>query len=258
VAESSALPKNQPLVADLRDGQSIKLVGGGGVGGIVARYAIIYLAHLTGKLNRAARFVIIDGDEFEAKNLARMMYAEGNKAAVLRDEMLEFAADSSLTIAAVEEFVTPDNIARLLRDDDIILLAVDNHATRKLVNDHCDQQLSRFCLISGGNDGIGEQPDGRLLRGTRGNCQIFARGQLNTPSLAWHHPEIADPQDRLPTDLNCTEILVSQPQNLLANLAAASAILNALWLYLCGSMHYSEAAFDIADAVMRPVYAQPK
>jgi molybdopterin/thiamine biosynthesis adenylyltransferase len=253
MAEASPLAKNAPLVADLADGQSIKLIGGGGVGGIVARYAIVYLVHLLEKLKRSGRFVIIDGDQFEAKNRARMMYTEGSKAAVLRDEMLEFVADSSLTIAAIEQFVTPENIRQLLHESDIILLAVDNHATRKLVNDFCDQHLEQFCLISGGNDGIGEQPDGRFLRGTRGNCQVFTRGKLNSPSLSRYHPEIADPADHLPTELDCTEILASQPQNLLANLAAASAILNALWLYLSDSLHYSEVVFDIADAAMRPV-----
>src|SRR5262249_47788226 len=147
MAEASPLTKDAPLIADITDGQSIKLIGGGGVGGIVARYAIIYLVHLLEKLKRSGRFVIIDGDQFEAKNRARMMYTDGSKSAVLRDEMLAFAADSSLAIAAVEQYVTPENIRQLLHEGDIILLAVDNHATRKLVNDFCDQHLERFCLI---------------------------------------------------------------------------------------------------------------
>ena len=157
MAETSPVANNQPLVASLTDGQSIKLIGGGGVGGIVARYGIVYLVHLARQLDRSARFVIIDGDEFEARNAARMLYTEGNKAAVLRDEMLDFAADSPVTIAAIEEFVTPDNVGRLLHDDDVILLAVDNtfmspyfqrpielgadvvvHSTTKYLNGHSD------------------------------------------------------------------------------------------------------------------------
>jgi hypothetical protein len=257
VAETSSIARNEPLVANLVDGQSIKLIGVGGTGGIVARYGCVFLMHLAEKLKRSARFVIIDGDQFESKNRSRMTHTEGSKAAVVCDELLDFAADSRLTIAAVEQYVTPENIAQLLHNGDIILLAVDNHATRKLVNDFCAKHLKQFCLISGGNDGIGDQPDGRRLRGSRGNCQIFARGQRNSPSLTQFHPEIADPSDQLPTDLNCTQILASQPQNLLANLAAASAILNALWIYLCDQLHYSEVAFDIADAVMRPIPLPP-
>jgi len=33
--------------------------------------------------------------------------------------------------------------------EDLVLLAVDNHATRKLVSDHC-ARLDNVCLISGG------------------------------------------------------------------------------------------------------------
>jgi hypothetical protein len=47
------------------------------------------------------------------------------------------------------------------------------------------------------------------------------------------------------------------PQILFANLMTASAILNAVWLYLCGALHYSELCFDIADGVMRPLPLPP-
>ena len=30
-------------------------------------------------------------------------------------------------------------------------------------------------------------------------------------------------------------------------------MLNALWLYACDALHYSEAAFDIAEARMQPL-----
>jgi len=43
------------------------------------------------------------------------------------------------------------------------------------------------------------------------------------------------------------------PQVLFTNLAVASAMLNTLWLYLCGALHYSELALDIAEGLMRPV-----
>ena len=66
-------------------------------------------------------------------------------------------------------------------------------------------------------------------------------------------PEIENPADRLPTDLSCTELVASVPQILFANLAVASAMLNTLWLHLCGELHYGELAFDIADGLSRPV-----
>ncbi len=251
---------NAPIAVSpvLAEGETIKLVGAGGVGGVVARYGVLFVRSLCDKQGTSARWVIIDGDAFEDRNRNRMLFrALGKKAEVLRDELLTFVADSRLTLMAINEHVTHENIARLMHDGDIIILAVDNNATRKLVSDYCDTRLQRFCLISGGNDGVGPDPSGRVLRGTYGNCQVFLRGTLESPSLTRYHPEIEHPDDRLPSDLHCTEAAVSQPQILFANLAAASAMLNALWLYLAGALHYSELAFDIADGLMRPIPLAP-
>jgi hypothetical protein len=180
--------------------------------------------------------------------------AYGNKASVIRQELLPRFEDSSLSLVTVEEFVTPENIGRLILEGDVVLLAVDNHATRKLVNDHC-ATLGTVTLFSGGNDGVGADSSGTVRRGTFGNVQIYARqnGHDATFPLTRYHPEIESPEDRLPTDINCTELVATVPQILFANLAVASAILNAMWLYLCNALHYGELAFDLADGVMNPV-----
>ena len=255
--------KDRPLEPALRAGQSVKLIGLGGVGSIAARYASVFLAALARLGGGHTRLVLIDGDTFEPRNATRMLFARaGNKAAVLRDELVERFAESALTIDAIEEFVTADNVARLVHDGDIVLLAVDNHATRKLVSDFCSGEgggsgLANVCLISAGNDGIGRDSSGRARRGTFGNCQIHLRrgGEELAPSLARHHPEIRDPTDRSPAEKDCVEILETVPQNLFANLTAAATMLNTLWLHLCGgdALHYGEIVFDIADGLMRPV-----
>ena len=121
------------------------------------------------------------------------------------------------------------------------------------MSDHCSR-LESVCLISGGNDGVGPDGSGRMLRGTYGNCQVFARraGADVSPPLTRYHPEIQEPADHLPTDVSCTEMVAKVPQILFTNLMTASAMLDALWLYLCGALHYSELSFDIADGLMRP------
>ena len=43
------------------------------------------------------------------------------------------------------------------------------------------------------------------------------------------------------------------PQILFANLATASAMLNAFFLHTCRHLDYPELCFDIADGLMRPV-----
>src|SRR5688572_32745547 len=107
---ASAIPQGQLLRPELPEDCSVKIIGLGGVGGIVARYGAIFLA----SLGRNARMVLMDGDAFEPSNASRMYFgACGNKAAVIRDELLPRFADSCLSVIAIEEFVTAESIGRL-------------------------------------------------------------------------------------------------------------------------------------------------
>jgi molybdopterin/thiamine biosynthesis adenylyltransferase len=230
---------------------------------------------------------MVDGDVFDETNSTRMLFSSfGNKATVVCDDLQEQVRPEFLTLVPVDEFVETDNLPRLIQEGDIVLLAVDNHATRKLVSDFCATERRKVCLISGGNDGVEEGKTGRedgeseggehgggdevgadtteggarrgvrhALRGTYGNVQLFVRrdGEDRSPSLTRFHPEIAEPADHLPTDASCGEVMLRVPQLLFTNLATASAMLNAFWLYLCGASHYSELCFDICDGLMRPI-----
>lgn len=240
------------LVPRLGELPDVKLIGVGGVGCSLARYGALYLA----SLDADTRLVLVDGDSFEASNAARMFFGrDENKAAVVRQELLAHFADTRLTIEAIEEYVNPGNIEDLIREGDAVLLAVDNHATRKLVSDFCASRREDVCLISGGNDGVGKDSAGRELRGTAGNCQIYIRrgGADVTPSLTEFHGEIETPQDRRPDDQqDCIGMLETTPQIAFTNLTVAVTMLNTFWLYLCGVLHYPELTFDIAEGLMRP------
>jgi hypothetical protein len=238
-------------------GICVKIVGLGGVGNIVARYAAMFLASAA---QDGAKLVLIDGDGFEEGNASRMFFRSvGNKAAVLLAELRDYLADSNLTLLAVEDYVTPENIARLIQEGDVVILAVDNHRTRKLVSDFIATQRSDACLISAGNDPSGPDSTGTIRRGTYGNCQVYIRKasrDLTYPLTIWH-PEIDDPADQLPGDTSCIEAVRSTPQILFANLMAACSALCALHRYLAVGTNFDEVAFDIADAVMRPVPFAP-
>jgi molybdopterin/thiamine biosynthesis adenylyltransferase len=177
--------------------------------------------------------------------------SHGNKATVVRGELIDQFSDTSLSIVAIEEFVKPDNIDKLIQEDDIIIMAVDNLATRKIINGHVSK-LNSITLVSAGNDGVEPNEDPPQF-GTYGNCQYYVRqnGEDLGPSLTTYHPEIENPTDKLPEE-SCTEAILSSPQLLAANLMAASAIINTLWLHLCGKMFYAELSFDISAAKMSP------
>ena len=248
---AAAALRSEPLIPDHERLASVKLIGLGGVGGIVARYATAFLA----ASEVDTQLVLIDGDAFEPRNADRMLFSScGNKAAVVRDELLPFVEGTRLVMAAVEEFTDSANLPQLIAEGDVVLLAVDNHATRKLVADHC-ASLDDVCLISGGNDGVGEDASGRWSRGTYGNIQVHRRlgGEDVSPPLGAYHPEIAEPRDSHPQDVSCSEAVVTVPQILFTNLATASAMLNAMFLLACDALGYPELCFDVAEGRMQPL-----
>jgi molybdopterin/thiamine biosynthesis adenylyltransferase len=238
-----------PLTAANR---TVKIIGLGGVGGMLVRPLCLFMASLSG----TARIVLIDGDQFDpAQNAARMLFdGSGNKAALVREDLLRYFATSRLTMVAIEEYVTPENVGRLIHDGDIVVLCVDNHRTRQLVNAHCCR-LGDVCLLSGGNDGVGVDSTGILRRGTFGNVQAYVRrdGRDLTPSLAEFHPEIANPGDKHPAEASCMELIASTPQILPTNMQTASSLLTTLYLYLCSTLHFGELVFDIGEATMNPL-----
>lgn len=238
---------------DLATGTTLKIIGLGGVGSIVARYASVFLA----AQNRELRLVLIDGDSFEESNSTRMLFSyAGNKARVVREELCQRLQGSELLIEAIEEYVTPANVDRFLLEGDIILACLDNHASRLLLSQRC-ANLRDVTLISGGNDGIGEDEEGQLQRGSLGSVQVHLRraGKDLSPPLTTLHPEIAEPVDKRPDELSCTELIASQPQILFTNLMTACCMLNTLLLHVTpGALHYCDISFDTADGLMRPVF----
>jgi molybdopterin/thiamine biosynthesis adenylyltransferase len=216
----------------------IKAIGIGGIGCALLPFLCRYLQYSGDK----ARITLIDGDRFERGNAARQAFSGlGNKAEVKSRELArEFEA---LAFRSKPEYVTGDNVARLIGEGEVVFLMVDNHASRHLVSRHASS-LADLSLISGGND----YEDG--------NVQVYIRqkGLDLTPSLARYHPEIAAPQDRNPAGMSCEELMAAgAPQLLFANLMVASLMLNAFYALRTGRLNYSEVYLDIVQNASRPV-----
>jgi molybdopterin/thiamine biosynthesis adenylyltransferase len=220
----------------------IKAIGIGGIGCALLPFLCRYLQYS----GEPARITLIDGDRFERSNAARQAFSIlGNKAEVKARELAQ--EYEALAFRSKPEYVTEDNVARLIGEGEVVFLMVDNHASRHLVSRHASS-LADLSLISGGND----YEDG--------NVQVYIRqkGLDLTPSLARYHPEIATPQDRNPAAMSCEELMAAgAPQLLFANLMVASLMLNAFYALRQGRLNYSEVYLDIVQnasrAVSRPV-----
>ena len=226
--------------------QRIDLIGCGGIGGHVARNLCRFLH----SERRAVHVVVVDGDAYEERNRSRMSFtAPENKALLLGRELAAEFGDV-LTIEPVPEYVAAANLASLIRNGDLVFLAVDNHATRRLVDEWC-AGLGDVTLISGGNDGIEDGQDG-----TYGNVQVVRRveGRALTSTLGRFHPEIREPADRPPAELSCAELAAGgAPQLLFTNLGVASAMLNAFYGLLRAAASYEEVYVDIVKNSVVPM-----
>jgi molybdopterin/thiamine biosynthesis adenylyltransferase len=229
----------------------IVIIGLGGVGGWVLRILAPYLWCEAGNTSR--RYVLcIDGDTFEHKNRARMLYQEeGPKALVLTNEMNRMF-ESRVTFDPEHVYVTAENISKYIREGDIVFCCPDNHKTRKLVEDHC-KTLENVALFSGGNDGTND-----ASAGTYGNVQVFIRsgGKNTTNPLSQYHPEIAEPVDKLPHEMSCEELAQSAPQLVFTNAAVATSLTAAFYAWGQGALSWEEAYLDIQEGRVLPVARQ--
>jgi len=216
----------------------IKVIGIGGIGCALLPFLCRFLQYS----GVAARLTLIDGDSFERANAARQAFPRlGNKAEVKAGELAqEF---QGLSFRAAPEYVTAANVARLVAPGDTVFLMVDNHASRRLVDEHA-ATLSDLTLISGGNDF------------EDGNIQVYLRrdGRDLTPRLSRYHPEIARPEDRHPAELSCEELMAAgAPQLLFTNLMVAALMLNAFYALSRDLPGYCEVYLDIRQNLSRPV-----
>ncbi|NJD28472.1 MAG: hypothetical protein FIA92_09255, partial [Chloroflexi bacterium] len=149
---------------------------------------------------------------------------------------------AGLAVQVVAEFVTGANVGHVVRERDLVLLAVDNHPTRALVDRHV-ATLSDATLISGGNDE------------TDGNVQLVRRRDAWSVDghLTEIHPEIGEADGDGTSGVDgCLAHVAEQPQLLATNLMVASAMLSCLWQLLeTGSVPYSEVYLDTVQCAMR-------
>ena len=218
--------------------ERIVLVGLGGIGSQLLPSLVRYLAF---RPEPRPMLVLVDGDAYEPSNRTRQVFPEGaigsNKAAALAE-----ASRGGLTVQAVADFLTEANVATVIRDGDVVLMAVDNHWTRSIVDRHL-ASLDDVMLISGGND----ETDGNVQLVRRRN-RAFVDG-----SLAEIHREISRATEAEFAARNgCERQAEERPQLVVTNLMVASAMLNCLWAVLeRGSVSYSEVYLDVITNAMR-------
>ena len=211
-----------------------------GLGGLCEGWLPPVLHLYQTKVMRFSRILLIDGKTFTERNRERQHFNGLRPKAEERCALWQsIYPDAPLDYCVA--FVDATNVSRFIGDGAIVLLSPDNHATRKVVSDHV-QTLHTTLLICGCNDGINAE---RGEDGTEGcvivHCKV--QGKDLTPPITRHHPEIAEPEDRLPNDLGCTELAAGEPQLVATNLMVGHTMALLLHRY---------CAFPIEEAAQLP------
>lgn len=210
----------------LKDKLNIHVIGAGGTGG----YCIEYLARLLAGGNH--KINVYDGDSVEIKNLKRQNFSKDdvdlNKAEALCRRLSEQVMDAPELIPHPGYLTSEDEffaeILLSLEEDEslVIVLAVDNVATRKLVNNVIFGKLvetrTLTVALDSGNDDQGGQVVLYANGGVR-NTEPFGKTQLGLlPTMLEVFPELNAVNDNNPgIVMDCAENAESKPQAMMAN-----------------------------------------
>ena len=183
--------------------ERIVLVGLGGIGSQLLPSLVRYVAF---RPEPCPMLVLVDGDAYEPANRTRQVFPESaigsNKAEALAEVY------RGLTVQGIADYLTEANVADIIRDGDAVLLAVDNHWTRFVVDKHL-ATLDEVTLISGGND----ETDGnvQLVRRRGGEFVDGKPGRDPCRDRPGHRGRVRSPQRLRATGRGATPAGGHQP-----------------------------------------------
>lgn len=209
---------------------SIYLIGTGGTGG----FAFTNLARLLAGAN--VPISIVDGDIVEPKNLKRQQFGKADIDSPKAQALADWASYTILDcppIGVINDYVTDSDellagICLSTPDDAVplIISAVDNVATRKLINQALED-LPEYIAIDSGNHDQG----GQVVLTT--NLEVVESQGFETPkqvklaNMLQVYPEIANIDDKNPgLEQSCDDVVESEPQAMMANSRNGDIIAN--------------------------------
>lgn len=210
---------------------TIYIVGGGGTGGFTFTNLVRLLAGTQIPIH------VFDGDIVEPKNLKRQQFGkediDKNKATALVNTAQSTILDTSPLEAHTDYIIDPDefiaDILMSLPDDGvpIVVSAVDNVATRKLINDALSQ-IDDYIAIDSGNNNQGGQvvvTSGKMVVEQQNPFDPGILVQL--ANMFEVYPDLNKIDDKNPgLDPSCDEVVESEPQAMMANSRNGDIIAN--------------------------------
>ena len=244
----------------------ITQIGCGGTGGfLVPQIArTLYDMKNTRGGGRNSRYILIDGDKVEEKNLLRQNFVQNDigkyKAEVLAQR---YSAAFGIAIEYKTDFLNADNVHTLsasnYTDRSMIIGCVDNHATRKLIynliieayKEYYDEEAKyKPVYIDSGN----ELTSGQVF--INAMFRNVNRGSASSPpyfsDMKTVYKGIFESNDKHPDDLSCAERVISGEQSLSINATAANVVFNIVNAFLnLEKIFYYNVTFGSNNTVSR-------
>lgn len=220
---------------------NIIVIGAGGTGGYVIRDLSRFIFSIQKRRDDFAyRFVVVDGDIVEEKNLLRQNFlprdlgksksvciAERHaKAFGLGIEAYNTRVENRSTLKDIVDSYGESplyNGSNRPRIVNIVIGCVDNNKARRVVDDYMNSvnaSHSNFIWIDSGN----ERKGGQVVCG--GKVKTTSGDILNIPTVTDLYPEILEEAEDSTSQVSCAERLMQDEQNIFVNISAAMYVLN--------------------------------
>ena len=245
--ETTALPNVHKHIPMVQDGINIIQIGIGGTGGAVANNILRTIGGLPPEMQERMRYVGIDGDKFETKNLGRQLCIPQdigeNKAEVIVNRYANAYKVSDNSAAYIPEYITGkqdifDNINCGFTN--IIIDNLDKNAPRNWINEAVqewirDYRFAYLYVISTGNGewngqvsmGCAHKSNSKILKYEPGKTILDAPYHFSIPSPYLVSPELLDVSvDEREAAMSCADRAAANVQQLAANQTAANICFN--------------------------------
>lgn len=208
------------------------VIGAGGTGGwLIPQLARLLHYHP----DTAAWLTVADGDSFEDHNQTRQLCGPTQVGENKAIAMTRTCAEQGLeNVDGYTSYVGKHTISCMMRrQTPLLVLAVDNDATRLAAIEACREHQGDFFFVTPGNSSA-EDPDAAIKGQVLWFGRLFGKNYGIDPALVF--PNIEHPADGIPQEGSCATHAPSSPQLLSANALAASLTLAVIQNLLDGSL----------------------
>lgn len=258
------LDNGMPNIAQLRGFKipgRILVIGCGGTGAYVVGHLSRLLSALSNwpdKPWEGYHLTIADGDTIEPKNLERQHFIKRdlgmNKAEALA---VRYSAAFGIEIGVVPSYLEDAEAIASIHPN-VVIGCVDNNASRQVVRqwfldgEYYDSR-GRFWIDSGNEENSGQVVCGFMPpRYGDSKSTLFS-----LPTVTEIYPAMLE-TGKFNSELSCAELAASAPQNMMANVTAATLVMNFAQKILRGKELRAHGAVFSVDNSFRTLLNTPE